>query len=96
MQSRLERIEDKLDELSNVVSSFCAESKQDRSVLNRSVAKHEETIYGDGNGKEGLRVRIDRLEQSEAGRKFWVMTAIGAGITAAITGLANLFHGTKP
>lgn len=97
MQSRLERIEEKLDGLSNTVASFCAVSSHDRAMLNRTVAKHDETLYGDGNGKEGLRVKIDRLEQSEAGRKFWLATAIGAGITAAITGLANLFHvGSKP
>jgi len=97
MQSRLERIEEKLDTLSSSVASFCAVSSHDRAILNRTVTKHDETLYGDGNGKEGLRMRLDRLEQSEAGRKFWLMTAITAGITAVITGLANLFHlGTKP
>ena len=41
-------------------------------------------LTGNGDPQKGLVVRVDRLEQAEKRRKWWVGTAVGAAIVAVV------------
>jgi hypothetical protein len=55
--------------------------------------KVDRVLYAlEGNGTPGLKVRVDRLEQNEESRKWWM----GMAITATIGGLLlTLWNGIK-
>lgn len=42
-------------------------------------ARMELVIYGDGNGRKGHNIRLDRLEQT-AERQKWLVRTIGGGL----------------
>lgn len=71
---------------------FRAEMRERGKRQDELLGDHHLTLFGDGNGSPGLRMRVDRLEQTEAERKIWIGAAITAGIGAAVTGVWNLFH----
>jgi hypothetical protein len=96
--ARLERIEDKLNELSHTIASFCSEASVDLRRLNAEQNMHRVMIYGDGNGMRGLDKRVDRLEQADKQKKWWVATMIaaaGAAISAWVANVLTTLHG-KP
>lgn len=39
----------------------------------------------DGNGAPGFRVRLDRLEQNEVRRRWYLSTAVGAAIVSMVS-----------
>lgn len=48
-----------------------------------------------GNGTEGLVVRVDRLEQSDKKRSFIANTAVGAAVVALVGVAIDLLYGGK-
>lgn len=92
MQQRLERIEEKLDDLCSKVAGYCAECRLDRATLNRVVTKHDETIHGNGDSKKGLVSRLSTLEHAEDNRSkhFWVVWTAIVGTMA--TAVYSWFH----
>jgi len=64
-----------------------------KPVLDR-LTEHHDTLYG--NGKEGLRVQVDRLEQDSKRNeksKVFRMTLWGGAVLAGIGGIINLVMG---
>ena len=54
-------------------------------------------LTGASEPSRGVVVRLDRLEQAESRRNFWVTTAVGAAIAAVIAALGQSLHwGNKP
>lgn len=46
----------------------------------------------DGNGSPGLVVRLDRLEQNERRRNWWMRSVVGGTLALAIERLFQHFH----
>jgi hypothetical protein len=46
-------------------------------------ARHDLVVSGDGNGNPGLRLRVDRLEQS-AERSKWALRTVAAAVLALL------------
>lgn len=78
-------------QLSNLIILNTETLKSQMSLIanNQTVVnKHNEFIFGNGNGEKGISLRIDRLEGSEESRK-WTFRAIWA---ALITLLTKVFY----
>jgi uncharacterized protein (UPF0335 family) len=50
----------------------------------------KELLTGNGSPSKGIIVRMDRLEENERRRGYWVKAALGASLTALIGLLARL------
>lgn len=78
-----------LHKVHNELVAFRAETQQRHVRVNDLLNDHHETLYGDGNGRPGLRVRTDRLEQkAKRGEKhFWAVwaAAVGAAFSAVVS-----------
>lgn len=81
---------------------FRAESRARDERVDELLGEHHLTLYGDGNGKPGLRVRTDRLEQKHENlaqtvedraknrsMHFWTLWA--AALTGIGTAIASWF-----
>lgn len=74
----LESVETKLDLLVDLVKAHLADDK--------AAFDHLEEMLN-GNGQPGLKTRLDRLEQTEEGRR-WNLRTIWAALVAIIVGWA--------
>lgn len=73
--------------------SIKTEMQLQNRITQKILDEHHLTLYGDGNGNPGLRVRTDRIEQKgrNRDRQFW---AVG---TAALAGLfGSISNWLKP
>jgi hypothetical protein len=69
------------------LTEFRTEARHRWHRTDELIRDHHETLYGDGNGSPGLRMRTDRLEQRQSRRDqhFWVMwTAVIGTICGTI------------
>lgn len=69
---------------------FRAETKTRAGHFQDLLEEHHMTLYGDGNGVPGLRMRTDRLEQHSRTREkhiFAIWTAVLGSAVAWFTGL---------
>jgi len=60
--------------------SDCQTCKNELSMLARKIEQLDIAIRG--NGKPGIQLRLDRLEQVEAGRKRLTWIVVGAFVSA--------------
>jgi uncharacterized protein (UPF0335 family) len=51
----------------------------------------KELLTGNGNPSRGFIVRVDRLEENEKRRSWWIKSAMGTSIAAIIGLLVKLF-----
>lgn len=89
----MEELREKLTEMYSVLIEFRAEVKERDRHVDRLLEDHHETLFGDGNGSPGLRMKTDRLEhraerlerrvrEVESGPKKLYWLTIGAIVTA--------------
>ena len=70
--------------------SDCQICRHELKELSRRIEQLDESIRG--NGKPGIQVRLDRLEQIEAGRKRLTWAVAGAFISAGASAVMQLVH----
>ena len=70
--------------------SDCPICRHELKELSRRIEQLDESIRG--NGKPGIQVRLDRLEQIEAGRKRLTWAVVGAFISAGASAVMQLVH----
>lgn len=81
-----------LHQIHGELIEFRSETKTRASHIQGLLEDHHTTLYGDGNGVPGLRMRTDRLEQSTRAREkhIWaIWTAVLGGAFAWVTGWFN-------
>lgn len=69
------------------------------SRIERKVDELTEKLDAELNGhrgQAGIRVRMDRLEQTEERRTFWTRTIGATAVTAIVLSLWNFITGPKP
>ena len=84
---------DEAHEMLHKIHGELIEFRSETKIRSRHVQDllddHHTALYGDGNGKPGLRMRTDRLEQrAKRGEKhFWTLwiAAVGAAATAVFS-----------
>jgi hypothetical protein len=87
----LEKLEisKKIGTLEVAVGSLTENIKISHTTMQNLLEKHNDSLYGDGNGKVGMNVRVDRLEQIEDNRK-WHLRALWGSIVAAVLKILHL------
>lgn len=96
-------MEEMLHKIHGELIEFRSETAVRAKHVQDLLSDHHETIYGDGNGRPGLRLRTDRLEQrvsvhdkqwdeqtQNKKQHFWV--AWTAAITAMIAAAFSWLH----
>lgn len=81
-----------LHQIHGELIEFRAETKTRAAQVQGLLEDHHTTLYGDGNGVPGLRMRTDRLEQHSKGREkhiFAIWTAVLGGGLAWLAGWFN-------
>ncbi len=81
----LTRIEGKIEAHAAQLDAHCAEQDAWQTDMGKAVRRIDENLRG--NGKPGINMRLDRIEQREKGRArlMWVaVTAAVAGFVASI------------
>ena len=68
--------------------SDCPTCRSEWATIHRKIDQLDEAIRG--NGKPGLQLRLDRLEQIEAGRKRLTWIVVGAFVSAGASALMQL------
>lgn len=85
-----------LHQLHGELIEFRAETKTHAKQVQGLLEDHHTTLYGDGNGVPGLRMRTDRLEQHSKAREkhIWaIWTAIlGSVFAAFVATVASWFQ----
>lgn len=71
---------------------FRSEMKTRAGHFQELLEDHHTTLYGDGNGTPGMRVRMDRLEQSSKAREKHIFAIWTAVLGSAVAWLTGLFH----
>lgn len=62
--------------------------------VQKSIDKIKRCLEGpEGEPDKGVIVRLDRIEQKEKSRSFWIGTALVAGVTALGHGIVNWIMG---
>lgn len=92
LDAKLENIVDKIAVLSVLVH----ESKDEREKQFNEIRATTTDISSRidlclNNPERGLHVRVDRLEQSDKRRSFWINSAIGASVSSIVAHLASFF-----
>ena len=82
-ESRLRAVESKLDRLLVVVGELAKRFDDHAEDQQRFREKTNAVLYGDGNGKRGVMVRLDRVEQGQA-RAARLMWLVLGGVMAAL------------
>ena len=85
-ETRLRAVESKLDRLLVVVEELAKRFDDHAEEQQRFREKTNAVLYGDGNGKRGVMVRLDRVEQGQA-RASRLMWLVMGGAMAAILSL---------
>ncbi len=82
-ESRIRAVESKLDRLLVVVEELAKRFAVHADDQQRFREKTNAVLYGDGNGKRGVMVRLDRVEQGQArvSRLTWLVMG---GVVAAL------------
>jgi hypothetical protein len=90
--ARLDRFEDSQGEmlaalhgLKSDVAAFRGELQEKVRALESQTGIHRVWFTGDGNGIKGTFTRLDRLEQTEVQKKWW----IGAAVTAVLASIGQ-------
>lgn len=81
-----------LHQIHGELIEFRSEMKTRTSQFDELLKDHDYALNGDGNGAPGMRVRMDRLEQSSKAREkhiFAIWTAVLGSAVAWLTGLSH-------
>lgn len=68
----------KIVEKLEAVNTSLAVLTNSHNAINAMIQKHNDMLYGDGNGKKGMAVRMDRLETDFENRRWHVRLIWGA------------------
>ncbi len=88
LRDRVEKLHETFSEIKALMVAGFAEIKTGCQHCGKRMGSLEETIYGNGN--EGLKIRVDRLEQDQqkqqvaAGQRRAVLIAIAGGVSAVV------------
>jgi pantothenate kinase len=64
--------------------------------LSERVERHGQIITGGSEPSKGIVIRLDRLEQTETRRTWWLRSTIAAAVAAIITAAFAVFKKTGP
>lgn len=81
-----------LHQIHGELIEFRAETKTRANQFQGLLEDHHTTLYGDGNGVPGLRMRTDRLEQHSKAREWHIRAIWTAVLGSAVAWLTGLFH----
>ena len=64
--------------------------------LAEQTERNTKSIMGGSDPSKGLVIRLDRLEQNESRREWWLKSTLAACITAIVTAVFSLFKKMGP
>lgn len=83
MKEDIQALRDAIKDLTEIVTTHIAETKIYRTNHSDKLIEHHHDL--NGNGKVGLKTKVDRLERSEL-IKNWIMGVVFTGLVAAVFG----------
>jgi hypothetical protein len=78
-------------EIAAKYESLNEELDEKNELLNTKIDRIGQIVTGDADPSKGLVIRVDRLEQNESRRAWWVKSTIAAAIGAIVTAVFALF-----
>jgi len=64
--------------------------REELKPLRMEIRETKNLITGNGTPERGLTVRVDRLEQSEKAKKFWLRTSVVLGLSSLLAMIRNI------
>lgn len=83
MKEDIQALRDEVQALTGIVTKHISETQIYRTAQAEKLVEHHHDI--NGNGKLGLKTKVDRLERSEY-IKNWIMGVVFTGLVAAVCG----------
>ena len=78
-------------EISAKNESLSKELNEKFKDLTVKIEKNTTILMGNGEPSKGIVIRVDRLEQSESRRGWWIKSILGACLAAVITSIFAYF-----
>ena len=88
-EERFNRLEQQNAVLVAEIKGYRKAQEQTNRYLKEIAETHDLTLYGDGNGSPGLRLKVDRLDQRQKISN-WLHATIGASLI--VTLIRSIWH----